>query len=140
MTSQTESIRERWRRSPGFLLARRETQPFLDAADDMVRLRIRLGLSQEQLAERAGTKQANISRIEAGLANPTLKVLQRIAEALDSDLIVAMRPRGPASELPPEAEETAEADGPVLVVNYPLPSGCGSVQYRSTASQQKVEV
>ncbi|MET8226015.1 helix-turn-helix transcriptional regulator [Streptomyces sp. NPDC005301] len=48
--------------------------------------RIRRGLSQTQLAERAGTGQAAISRIESSRDLPTLALLNRIASALDCDL------------------------------------------------------
>ena len=44
--------------------------------------RIATGLTQKQLSERTGISQADISRIENGTANPSLKTLQRIASAL----------------------------------------------------------
>lgn len=44
--------------------------------------RIENGLTQKQLSEKTGISQADISRIERGTANPSVKTLQRIAEAL----------------------------------------------------------
>lgn len=44
--------------------------------------RIETGLTQQQLSERTGISQADISRIECGTANPSLKTLQRLATAL----------------------------------------------------------
>jgi transcriptional regulator with XRE-family HTH domain len=52
----------------------------------MIRARIRKGISQAELAEMAGTKQANISRIESALGNPTLRLINKILEVLDLDL------------------------------------------------------
>lgn len=49
----------------------------------VVRGRSLKGWSQTELARRAGTKQANISRIESGFANPTLDLIHRILKALD---------------------------------------------------------
>lgn len=49
----------------------------------VVRGRSLKGWSQTELARRVGTKQANISRIESGFANPTLDLIQRILKALD---------------------------------------------------------
>lgn len=43
-------------------------------------------LTQEELAERAGLQQNNLSRIENGKYNPGLDILQRIADALDMEL------------------------------------------------------
>lgn len=44
--------------------------------------RIENGLTQKQLSEKTGISQSDISRIERGTANPSVKTLQRIAEAL----------------------------------------------------------
>ncbi|QES48891.1 transcriptional regulator [Streptomyces venezuelae] len=49
-----------------------------------------LGLSQAQLAERAGLTQAKISRIEGADAVPTLPLLRRLATALDAALNIAL--------------------------------------------------
>lgn len=50
--------------------------------------RCQVGLSQKELAERTGINQADISRIERGLANPSINTLKRIAIALDCTLKV----------------------------------------------------
>ena len=44
------------------------------------------GLTQVQLAELTGLDQSDISKIERGVANPSVKTLQRIAKALDKQL------------------------------------------------------
>ena len=49
-------------------------------------LRKRRGLSQEELAERAHLDRSYVSRIERGLANPSMSVLERICVALDITL------------------------------------------------------
>lgn len=46
------------------------------------RLRLEAGLTQAQLARRAGTTQAAISKIETGRTVPGLDVLDRLATAL----------------------------------------------------------
>lgn len=46
------------------------------------------GLSQSQLADRMGTQQSVIARLEAGGLTPTLPTLKRIADALGTKLIV----------------------------------------------------
>ena len=40
------------------------------------------GLTQKQLAERTGIAQADISRLERGTGNPSLKTLHRLAEGM----------------------------------------------------------
>lgn len=45
--------------------------------------RTRKNWSQKELAKAIGTKQANISRLESGLANPTLEFLSKLTNILD---------------------------------------------------------
>lgn len=52
----------------------------------VVELRERRGLTQEDLAKRTGIDQADISRIERGAANPTARTLLRIGDALGAEL------------------------------------------------------
>ena len=42
-----------------------------------------LGLSQEELAFRAGTKRSYLSDLERGVRNPSVRLLGRLAEGLD---------------------------------------------------------
>jgi DNA-binding XRE family transcriptional regulator len=49
---------------------------------DLAALRAAASLTQEQLAERASVQQAEISRIERGLGNPTRDTLIRLSGAL----------------------------------------------------------
>ena len=45
-------------------------------------------ISQEELADRAGLDRTYVSGVERGRRNPTVKILQRLADALGSDLDV----------------------------------------------------
>jgi ribosome-binding protein aMBF1 (putative translation factor) len=54
--------------------------------------RLALGLSQVELAARAGMTQPALSRLEAGGVIPTIPLLERISAALDADLIVHIAP------------------------------------------------
>jgi ribosome-binding protein aMBF1 (putative translation factor) len=57
--------------------------------------RLELGMSQTELAERAGMTQSAISRLEAGGTIPTIGVLERLAAALSAELVVTLTPRPP---------------------------------------------
>ena len=50
--------------------------------------RLEAGLTQKQLAERAGMKQSVIARLEAGGRTPTLETMRRLAAALNLDFVV----------------------------------------------------
>jgi transcriptional regulator with XRE-family HTH domain len=58
------------------------------------RLRRQNGLSQEELADRAAIHQTYLSGVEQGKRNPTITVLQRLAEALGADIEDLVRARG----------------------------------------------
>ncbi len=57
----------------------------------VIRKRLQRGLSQSQLAIKAGTKQSAISRLESGRYNPSLTFLTKIAKALDSTINVSFQ-------------------------------------------------
>jgi transcriptional regulator with XRE-family HTH domain len=62
----------------------------------MVReLREERGLSQRELAERMGTTQSVVGRLEAGGSTPTITTLERIADALGLRLELRFRPPDP---------------------------------------------
>jgi ribosome-binding protein aMBF1 (putative translation factor) len=53
-------------------------------------LREARGLSQRELAERVGTTQSAIARLEGGNISPSLPTLDKIAEALEAELSVSL--------------------------------------------------
>lgn len=55
--------------------------------------RRRAGLSQRELAKRAGTAQSVVARIELGQTNPTLETLTRLLAAAGFDLATHLLPR-----------------------------------------------
>ena len=67
--------------------ARQEVNALLYAGQPptLRNLRLRVGISQTQLAERIGTSQSQVARLEAGRQEPMLDTLDRIADALGID-------------------------------------------------------
>ncbi|MCL1819395.1 MAG: helix-turn-helix domain-containing protein [Oscillospiraceae bacterium] len=59
--------------------------------DAVIAARIEKQMTQSDLAERADTKQSNISRFESGNYNPSVDFLRKIAEALDKRLEITLR-------------------------------------------------
>ena len=66
---------------------------FAAIAHDVADRRQQLGYSQRELAELVGTTQSAIARLERGGRPPRIDTLLRIADALDCDLAVELRPR-----------------------------------------------
>lgn len=52
--------------------------------------RLEQNLTQEELAKRVGIAQSDLSKIEKGLLNPSVKLLRRIAKGLNSSLSISL--------------------------------------------------
>ena len=61
-------------------------QPELTIAQAMLDARKESGLTQKQLSERTGIAQADISKLERGNANPSLRTLQRLAAGMGMNI------------------------------------------------------
>jgi ribosome-binding protein aMBF1 (putative translation factor) len=66
---------------------------FAQIADRVAERRKELGLSQVELAQLVDTTQSAIARLESGGRPPRIDTLLRIANALDCELVVELRPR-----------------------------------------------
>ena len=65
---------------------------FAKIAEQVVDRRKALGLSQTELADLCGTTQSAIARLESAGRPPRIDTLLRLAVALDSELVVELRP------------------------------------------------
>jgi predicted transcriptional regulator len=66
---------------------------FATTADMVAERRLAMNMSQRELAELCGTTQSAIARLERGGRPPRIDTLLRIAEALECELHVELRPR-----------------------------------------------
>lgn len=73
-------------KDPEFKAEYDRQQPEFAVIQAMIEARAKRKINQKDLAERIGTKQSVISRLESGNANPTLNFLKKFAEALDTTL------------------------------------------------------
>ncbi|MGH8326966.1 MAG: helix-turn-helix domain-containing protein [Steroidobacteraceae bacterium] len=88
------SIR-RARRSAAYREARERLAPYEELARIVIRRRMELGLTQEELAGRMGTSHSAISRIESGQHSTSVQTLQRLAAALEMRFVMGFE-HGPA--------------------------------------------
>ena len=59
------------------------------------------GMTQQQVADRLGTKKSAISRIENSAGDMRLSTLQRYAEAVGRELVLELRPKEEAAKVAP---------------------------------------
>lgn len=65
--------------------------PQYEIISAVIAARLEQKMTQAELAERADTKQSNISRFESGNYNPSIDFLQKIAGALGKNLEIQLR-------------------------------------------------
>ena len=88
-------------RDPEFRKEYEALEPKYRLASSLIRLRLAKGLTQEQLAKLLDTKQESIARLESGGSLPSLSTVKRVADALDADLEISLRPRSKPDKAKP---------------------------------------
>ena len=79
-------------KDPEFRKEYEALEPEFAIIQAMINARRSTGVTQKQLAERTGIAQADISKLETGNANPSLKTMQRLADGMGMKLKVEFVP------------------------------------------------
>ena len=79
-------------KNPAFAAAYEEIQPEMAIIRAIVEAREASHLTQKELSERTGIAQAEISKLENGSRNPSIKLLQRLAAGLRMNLKIVFEP------------------------------------------------
>jgi transcriptional regulator with XRE-family HTH domain len=80
-------------------------------AENLRTIRKSMGLTQEQLGERAGISGKHLGEVERGKVSPTLAVVEKLARGLQVDLLVLVgddAARLPRSQVRQEIVETLD--------------------------------
>ena len=64
-------------------------EPKYRLISQLIGIRVKKGLTQNDMAKKLGTKQSAIARLESGNYNPTLEFLQKTAKALGTKLVIS---------------------------------------------------
>ena len=76
-------------KDPTFKREYDELEPEFAIINAIIDARKEMGLTQKQLSELTGITQADISKLENGNANPSLKTLQRLAAAMGKSVKIS---------------------------------------------------
>ena len=68
-------------------------EPEFAIVQALIDARKTIGLTQKQLSERTGIAQSDISKLENGDGNPSLRTLKRLAAAMDMNLKLEFTPK-----------------------------------------------
>lgn len=89
--------KKRLMRDPEFRTEYEALEPEYKLASALIQLRLSKGLTQEELAKKLHTKQASIARLESGSSLPSFSTVKKVAEALDAELDIVVRPKNRSS-------------------------------------------
>ena len=78
-----EAFRQKWE----------EFEPEYLAMRAVAEARIENNLSQKELSELSGINQSEISKIESGSRNPSLRILNRLAKAMGMEMKITFVPK-----------------------------------------------
>ena len=79
-------------KDPEFEKEWNEIQPEMDVIRAMIDIRIKENLTQKELASCTGIDQADISKLENGTKNPSLKLLKKLAAGMGMQLKIEFVP------------------------------------------------
>jgi transcriptional regulator with XRE-family HTH domain len=79
-------------KNPDFRAEYEKLEPEFAIIQAIIDARKSSGLTQRQISERTGIAQGDISKLERGGANPSLRTLQRLASGMDMKLKVEFLP------------------------------------------------
>ena len=88
MTNYEKYVAEQMKNDE-FLKEYEALKPEFDIIQAMIDARQETGLTQKELSERTGITQGDISKLENGNANPSIKTLKRIAMAMGKQLRIS---------------------------------------------------
>ena len=76
-----------------FIKAYEDLQPEMDIVKAILDARIKQNLSQKELSKLTGINQSEISKLESGERNPSIKLLQRLADGMGLTLKISFVPK-----------------------------------------------
>lgn len=86
-----EEMHKDWMKDPRYREAYDDLEAEFQIARQMIDARLKRKMSQEELARRAKTGQAVISRLEGMNARPSISLLQRVARALNTKFNITIQ-------------------------------------------------
>jgi transcriptional regulator with XRE-family HTH domain len=87
-------MHEKWMKKPSYRKAYDTLEEEFALAAAVIDARKRAGLTQQELARRMGTTQPVVARLEGGRWRPSMRTLDRLAQATGSRLLIGFEPNG----------------------------------------------
>jgi transcriptional regulator with XRE-family HTH domain len=86
-------LHKKWLKEPKYRKAYEALEEEFVLASAVIDVRNSAGLTQQELARKMGTTQPVVARLESGRSRPSMRTLERLAEATGSRLLISFAPR-----------------------------------------------
>lgn len=90
---ELEQYKKEQLKDPEFARAYEEIRPEMNMIKAIIEARISKNMTQEELSKKTGIAQSEISKLENGTRNPSIRLLQRLAEGMDMVLNISFSPK-----------------------------------------------
>ena len=91
--ARISDLHKKWLKEPEYRKAYEALEGEFALAQAVMDVRNRAGLTQAELARRMGTTQPVIARLEGGRIRPSMRTLERLAQATRTRLLIRFEPR-----------------------------------------------
>ncbi len=86
------NMHKKWMKDPKYRKAYEALNDEFVLAAALIDVRGEAGLTQKELAQKMGTTQPFVARLESGQTRPSMRTLERLAEATGSRLLIRFEP------------------------------------------------
>ena len=90
--ARISDLHKKWMKQPKYRKEYEALEEEFVLASAVIDARNGAGLTQQELAEKMGTTQPVVARLESGRARPSLRTLERLARATRSRLVITFEP------------------------------------------------
>ncbi len=87
-----KALFKQWRKDPEYRREYEALEEEFALATAVISARVQAGLTQRELAQRMGTTQSVIARLEGGRAKPSTATLEKVAKATGTRLRIDFEP------------------------------------------------
>ena len=96
--NKVQDLHRKWSREPAYRKAYDDLDAEFALARSLIEARLGAGLTQVQLAERMGTTQSVVARLECGRGNPSTRTLESLARSTGTRLRISFVPVDPFAD------------------------------------------
>ena len=90
--ARVADLHKKWMKEPKYRKAYEALEEEFVLAAAVIDARNRAGLTQQELARKMGTTQPVVARLESGRVRPSMRTLERLAQATRSRLLIRFEP------------------------------------------------